>query len=465
MVIYYFKNKVNNKGYVGLDSNSTKTSNQIRKSQHLKYANAIINNKSWDVKYQLIDKKIAQYGIDNFEYSILYETKNYKELKEKEIQYIKKYSTFVGNGKGYNITLGGEGTKGFGTKRILCYNLDGEFLKEYTSIIEASLKLKLGYSSIQSSLNDKNKGLIVNKKYIFKYHTNNFSLTIANPYDKRISIFDAKGYLIKICDDQKAFSKEFKLPYHKVLVHLNGRSHSINEKYIVRKYKKGLTKIKVTKLSNKKEVVLLNTNNQVFKHFKSISELSRYLNISNSSVTKSMKSPTSLLKKQYRVFDKLKFNNTKTDSYCKNLKPKLKRDLINDIQRIDNYFIYKNKRYSTITNLSKNINLSFAYLFQELNNKQYVLDNNLNQNKYILYNRETLKEIKQFKTLVLLSDYLNESFKYVSLFINKKTNAIRFHKYLVITNEEFDSNKTNLVTYLTNLKNKYSKIKFRNYNT
>jgi len=95
-VVYCIENITNAKKYIGIDSRGE----DIRWHEHL-YSSK--HNPT-----QLIDRKIKEYGADNFVYSILYRSENIVELKEAEIQFILNHSTFISNGYGYNLTYGGE---------------------------------------------------------------------------------------------------------------------------------------------------------------------------------------------------------------------------------------------------------------------------------------------------------------------------------------------------------------------
>lgn len=97
--IYYIKNKLNNKYYIGQSINMYK-----RLLFHI--------NKSKDANYQHIHRAINKDGIENFEFAIIVyiifddqnEIKNKLDFLEKF--YIKKYKCF---GKdGYNATVGGD---------------------------------------------------------------------------------------------------------------------------------------------------------------------------------------------------------------------------------------------------------------------------------------------------------------------------------------------------------------------
>lgn len=77
--------------------------NKVRWKDHLRKAkstNPIL----------LIDKKIKEYGINNFNYSILFEENNISinSLKIKEQYYIKKLKSHVKYKMGYNLTKGGD---------------------------------------------------------------------------------------------------------------------------------------------------------------------------------------------------------------------------------------------------------------------------------------------------------------------------------------------------------------------
>lgn len=96
-VIYKFTNKINGKVYVGQTIHE-----KARYKNHL-------SNKRENIK-SLIDKAISKYGIENFDYEILYRCTGEREevikkLNIKEIEYIEKYDCLVPNG--YNLQTGG----------------------------------------------------------------------------------------------------------------------------------------------------------------------------------------------------------------------------------------------------------------------------------------------------------------------------------------------------------------------
>ena len=88
--------EVNGKKYIGLDTRGK----HVRWREHKRGAKNGNNH--------LICRKMKEYGIENFEYSILFISDDREELREKERKFIKEFDTYVGHGLGYNLTLGGD---------------------------------------------------------------------------------------------------------------------------------------------------------------------------------------------------------------------------------------------------------------------------------------------------------------------------------------------------------------------
>jgi group I intron endonuclease len=97
--IYRIINKIDSKSYIGqtIFDNPSKRWNthksNFKKEKHQEY----------------LYRAIRKYGIENFEFSIICICKK-EELSQLECNYIKEYNTF---GNGYNMTSGGEGTRGY----------------------------------------------------------------------------------------------------------------------------------------------------------------------------------------------------------------------------------------------------------------------------------------------------------------------------------------------------------------
>src|SRR5215467_2958046 len=97
--IYQITNKINGKIYIGQSVNiHNRWSSHCRPSKRKQQTNISIN------------RAIEKYGITNFEFSVI-EFCAIELLNEREIYWIKEKYSKTPNG--YNLTLGGDGVKGF----------------------------------------------------------------------------------------------------------------------------------------------------------------------------------------------------------------------------------------------------------------------------------------------------------------------------------------------------------------
>ena len=139
--IYCYKNKINNKCYIGI----TKRSMKAREINHISEAYNI-NSDHYNYPFK---QAIRKYGIENFENTILEEVETLEEAKEKEIYYIKIYNSYVydKNSNGYNATRGGD-NNGIISYPIVAINIyNGALIKKYNSIAEAENELKISHIS------------------------------------------------------------------------------------------------------------------------------------------------------------------------------------------------------------------------------------------------------------------------------------------------------------------------------
>lgn len=130
--IYCYTNKINNHKYVGQTNNL-----QRRIREHRSCA---FNEKASSYN-DLIHQKIRQYGEDNFEITVLEKLYNndINEVNQREQYWIEKLNSYCGNGKGYNMDLGGGNKR---NKRILSPD---ELLE-----VKEEIKKGIPYIDIQS---------------------------------------------------------------------------------------------------------------------------------------------------------------------------------------------------------------------------------------------------------------------------------------------------------------------------
>ena len=102
--IYKIENLVNGKVYIG------QSVDIYRRWKAHKYVSNEENREGYN---KPLYRAFRKYGIDNFSFEVIEECLE-ETRSEKEIYYIEKYNSYIGgeNANGYNLTTGGEGTRG-----------------------------------------------------------------------------------------------------------------------------------------------------------------------------------------------------------------------------------------------------------------------------------------------------------------------------------------------------------------
>lgn len=117
-VVYMFKNKENGMMYIG------QTLYEKLRIKHHLYAASHFGSRN---EGQPFVKALREYGIESFDYEILYKSDNIEDkaelksiLEEKERYFIEKFDSI---NKGYNVTKGGKGVLGYKTSIENCKRL------------------------------------------------------------------------------------------------------------------------------------------------------------------------------------------------------------------------------------------------------------------------------------------------------------------------------------------------------
>ena len=205
--IYYFKNKINNKYYIG--------QTLVLRKRLLKHFYNWQNDQDYPIYHAF-----TKYGIDNFEVGILADFKSgftKEELKSKldelEIKYIEEFNSY--GATGYNQTKGGDGgVLGYKMteeqKEVIKNNSlqqasDGRFLIYIYDIIEHShyTFINLRYAS---DILKVNYNVLRNKNTILKY---NKYIVYENAEDLK-----SKLELIKTSKEDKFTKEEFLQVYN-----------------------------------------------------------------------------------------------------------------------------------------------------------------------------------------------------------------------------------------------------------
>ena len=163
--IYKYENKINGKVYIG---QSTDIKARIRGHRHASYPG--------DKDFKMpIHQAIYKYGEENFDISILEECPK-EQLNEREIYWISYFNSYE---KGYNATIGGNESHIHLGKPVELYDLEGNYVKEYSNITEAAKALEISRNTIYGILSGNRLSA---KGYQFKLKDDN---KIINKYHSR----------------------------------------------------------------------------------------------------------------------------------------------------------------------------------------------------------------------------------------------------------------------------------------
>lgn len=149
--IYKITNTINLKAYIG---------------QSVDIENRWKQHKNINRGCTLLVRAFKKYGIENFSFEIV-EICSPEELNEKEKYYISHYRTYADYGRGYNLTTGGDGSKGvyvseiarkhlsdsLGGEPIYQFDLNGKYLGKFDYIADAERKLNIPHENIIKVLN------------------------------------------------------------------------------------------------------------------------------------------------------------------------------------------------------------------------------------------------------------------------------------------------------------------------
>lgn len=218
--IYKFENNINHKVYIGQAIDLYE-----RKEKHKK------NMK--DLSHQeYFYKALRKYGWDNFSYEILeeFDIFNQEQLNNLENYYIQLFNSLIPNG--YNMIPGGTNGAGLAKGKIVeQYDLQGNFLKEYSSAHEAARQTNINYSSICACCRDEITHV---KEYQWKYKNSDKIIKTLTKQDvilaeTAIWQFDLKGNFIQEYSSLKEAAEKtgtYKAPISKACNHKGWTSNN-----------------------------------------------------------------------------------------------------------------------------------------------------------------------------------------------------------------------------------------------
>ena len=152
MIIYKITNLVTNKVYIG------RSITKYRKNSHNRDLKL---NKHHSIKLQ---RSYNKYGKDNFIFEIVEKDILKENINKKEIYYIALYNSYYNE---YNCTKGGENDSKYWlgklggnhntSKKTYQYDLNGNFIREWNSVIEIQRELNYNTTCISGCCNKRNQ--------------------------------------------------------------------------------------------------------------------------------------------------------------------------------------------------------------------------------------------------------------------------------------------------------------------
>lgn len=267
-VIYKATNLINGKMYIGKTYNFEK-----RKREHL-----------YDIDNELpFHRALKKYGFENFKWEIIDKADTDKEIKEKEIYWIKELNTCIHskNSQGYNITIGGEGGVSWNSRPIVQYDLKGKRINEYESCSSASVETGVDRRSILDCAYGE---YLTAGKFIWKFKDEcDFQqiqpiLPNRNKRFKRVVQLDLDGFLINTFESVKSASEQTKTRRTVLSSCLIGRVSTANGFQWL--YADEYDPLKDYKYKGKrygKGIYQLDDDKNILNHFNNCAEASRYL--------------------------------------------------------------------------------------------------------------------------------------------------------------------------------------------
>ena len=169
-----------------------------------------------------------------YEVEVLLESDNYDFIKQKEIEFISLYGRKdLNTGNLVNLTVGGDsvteklkrfGEDNYAARKILQYDLQGNFLKEWNSMIQASNFYNISHNKVKDCIRlNKNKDYNsdiyrTSENYIWLYFKENYSQSIivqekcngSYKRAKKVYQYDLEGNFLKEWLGRDVIAKHYK---------------------------------------------------------------------------------------------------------------------------------------------------------------------------------------------------------------------------------------------------------------
>lgn len=294
--VYKHTNKINGKIYIGItiygENPNTRWANGLGYRNNKYFINAI-----------------EKYNWDNFTHEILFNNLTKDEACEKEIKLIALYDA-TNREKGYNISIGGSAPmcgrkhtkeaikkirKNHKSKKVNQYDLDGNFIKSYYSVNEASRELNIekNCSSISDVCNRKKRSV---KNFQFRFYDDCDDISPIdlriNKTSKTVLQFDLMGNFIKSFKSITICSKELNIDKSNIFSCCENINNQTKEYIFLYEEDSSSILDRVKKLKHNLVIYQIDKNNNIIKKFKNTCIASNELEIGRSSITNTCLSRT-----------------------------------------------------------------------------------------------------------------------------------------------------------------------------
>ena len=221
-IVYITINKINKKFYVGVH----KTENPDVFDHYLGCGVKDNDRYSYQNSKTPFQYAVNKYGPSAF----IRKTLRIFDTLDEALELEKRIVTvdFINRRDTYNATVGG-GVPPMTVKTIYQYDMDGNFIKEWSSITEASIYYKCSSTAIGKAIFDRTPALrFLWTEYKYeKIDLNNFKIDA----NKTVTyLYDSEGKFVKVYKSCSECARELKVTVDKVIKAINGK-FSINKKY------------------------------------------------------------------------------------------------------------------------------------------------------------------------------------------------------------------------------------------